>query len=108
MMWTNVAVFLLLCAAVIGKERENMFLGCEENPGNRRPPPGSCTLLTVDQFRGNKTYLAVAGSVMRVHAHRPPATALQTVFALTRAAFVHPPRQQTNGLLYRGVPHLQE
>lgn len=96
-MLNNITVLLLLCAVVIGTRLPNMFDGCVENPDNRRPTPGSCTLLTQEEFRGNKTYLTIAGSVMRTYAYQPPARFLQTVFALTRAAFVHPPDNTPRG-----------
>ncbi|KAL1482514.1 hypothetical protein MTO96_014173 [Rhipicephalus appendiculatus] len=42
MMWTKVTVLLLLCAAVIGREHQDLFIGCEENPGNRRLAVAPC------------------------------------------------------------------
>ncbi|KAL3194059.1 hypothetical protein MRX96_001965 [Rhipicephalus microplus] len=86
-MFRNLTTLVLLCAAVIGIRRTNFFEDCHDMPEGG-PHPGNCYFLTERELRNDDMYRAIAGLTMRRYTYDPPGKFLQTVYGVTRGAFI--------------------
>ncbi|XP_075721584.1 uncharacterized protein LOC142764934 [Rhipicephalus microplus] len=95
-MFRNLTTLVLLCAAVIGIRRTNFFEDCHDMPQGG-PHPGNCYFLTERELRNDDMYRAIAGLTMRRYTYDPPGKFLQTVYGVTRGAFIYSPDMSPKG-----------